>query len=506
MTQNRDNLNEEELNQVRDMVWNSYIQSALIANEAKELGLTVTDDEMRDILNQGTNPMLLQTPFVNQQTGRFDANSLKQFISEYKKAQTSNPQQAEQFRVIYNYWTFIEKTLRQQTLAQKYQNLLASSFLSNPVEAKQAFEEENNESDIQLAAFTYASVADKDVKITDADLKAKYEEVKERFKQYEETRDIKYVAVKVTASAADRVALDKQLQGYAAQLATAEDPSEIVRKANSTVPYLGVPVLKSAFPYDIAQQIDSLSVGTTTAIKTNPQDNTYNVIRLISKQELPDSIQFRAIQIGGASIDEARNRADSVMKALNSDAAQWDALAKKYGQTGESQWMTTQQYQGATSMNTEDKTFINALNSMASGELRNLETASGNIIIKVTDRKNPQTKYVAAVLKTKIVFSDETQNKEYNKFSQYVSENQTLEGLEKSAKKNNYTVLSLQDIRSAQHNIANISGTHEALKWAFEAEEGQVSPLYECGDNDSLRVLFVTKIHETGYRPFDDEM
>ncbi len=506
MTQNRDNLNEEELNQVRDMVWNSYIQSALIANEAKELGLTVTDDEMRDILNQGTNPMLLQTPFVNQQTGRFDANSLKQFISEYKKAQTSNPQQAEQFRVIYNYWTFIEKTLRQQTLAQKYQNLLASSFLSNPVEAKQAFEEENNESDIQLAAFTYASVADKDVKITDADLKAKYEEVKERFKQYEETRDIKYVAVKVTASAADRVALDKQLQGYAAQLATAEDPSEIVRKANSTVPYLGVPVLKSAFPYDIAQQIDSLSVGTTTAIKTNPQDNTYNVIRLISKQELPDSIQFRAIQIGGASIDEARNRADSVMKALNSDAAQWDALAKKYGQTGESQWMTTQQYQGATSMNTEDKTFINALNSMASGELRNLETASGNIIIKVTDRKNPQTKYVAAVLKTKIVFSDETQNKEYNKFSQYVSENQTLEGLEKSAKKNNYTVLSLQDIRSAQHNIANISGTHEALKWAFEAEEGQVSPLYECGDNDSFLVLVVTKIHEKGYRPFDDEM
>ena len=174
MTQNQDNLSEAELNQVRDMVWNTYVQTALIAKEAKELGLTVTDDEMRDILNKGTNPMLLQTPFVNQQTGRFDANALKQFINEYKKVQTSNPQQAEQYRTIYNYWTFIEKTLRQQTLLQKYQTLLASCFLSNPVEAKQAFEEENNEADIQLAAFTYGSVADKDVKVTDEDIKAKY--------------------------------------------------------------------------------------------------------------------------------------------------------------------------------------------------------------------------------------------------------------------------------------------------------------------------------------------
>ena len=100
MTQNQDNLSEAELNQVRDMVWNTYVQTALIAKEAKELGLTVTDDEMRDILNKGTNPMLLQTPFVNQQTGRFDANALKQFINEYKKVQTSNPQQAEQYPLV----------------------------------------------------------------------------------------------------------------------------------------------------------------------------------------------------------------------------------------------------------------------------------------------------------------------------------------------------------------------------------------------------------------------
>jgi peptidyl-prolyl cis-trans isomerase D len=153
MTQGRDNLSEDEVNQVRDMVWNQYVQNALIAKEAAKLGLKVTDDEVRDILNQGTNQMLMQTPFVNQQTGRFDANSLKQFIAEYKKAEQSNPQQAEQMRPIYNYWNFIEKNLRQQLLSQKYQSLLAATFVSNSVEAKQAFNEENEEANIQLAAF-----------------------------------------------------------------------------------------------------------------------------------------------------------------------------------------------------------------------------------------------------------------------------------------------------------------------------------------------------------------
>lgn len=505
MTQGKENFNEDELNQVRDMVWNSYIQTALIAKEAKKVGLRVTDDEVRDILNQGTNPMLMQTPFTNQQTGRFDANALKQFMSEYKKAQTGNPQMVEQYRAIYNYWQFIEKTLRQQTLAQKYQALLGSCFLSNKVEAKQAFEEENTEANIQIAAFPYSTIADKDVKVEDADIKAKYNEVKGRFKQYEETRDIKYVSFKVTASATDRAQLNKQVTDFASQLATSEDPSEIVRKSGSTVPYTGVPVLKSAYPNDIAAMLDSISVGSTTAMKENTADNTLNVIRLISKQELPDSVEFQAIQVGGETVDAAHNRADSIMAALKADASQWDALAKKYGQTGAKQWMTTQQYQFAPSLDADTKEYIKAINTMAANELRNITTASGNIILKVTDRKAFQTKYVAAVIKCDINFSKDSYSKAYNKFSQYVSENMTIEALEKGAKKYGFQVIPDNDLRSSQHNIAGIHSSHDALKWVFEAKEGEISPLYECGDNDNLLVVALTKIHEKGYRDMDDE-
>lgn len=505
MTQGRDNLSEDEINQVRDMVWNQYVQNAIISREAEKLGLRVTDDEIRDILNQGTNQMLMQTPFVNQQTGRFDANSLKQFINEYKKTQQTNPQQAEQMRPVYNYWNFMEKNLRQQLLSQKYQALLANTFVSNNIEAKQTFNEENEEASIQLAALPYSSVADKDIQISDADLKAKYKEMKARFKQYEETRDIKYVSVRVQASAADRAAITKQVQEYASQLATAEEPSEIIRKSGSNVAYLGVPVMNSAYSNDITEILDSIPVGTTTAIKENKQDNTLNVVRLISKQELPDSVQFQVIQVGAETIDAARTKADSIMNALRADATQWDALAKKYGQTGAQQWLTTRDYQYAPSLDVDTKAYLNALNTMQTGEIKNLATNSGNIIIKVNDRRAMQTKYLAAVIKTPISFSKDTYSAAYNKFSQYVSENQDIESLEKNAKKYGYQVLENQDVSSSQHNIAGIHGTHEALKWVYEADENAISPLYECGDNDNLLVVALTKIHEKGYRDLNDE-
>ena len=499
----RDSFTEDELNQVRDQVWNNYVQTKLIEDEAKKLGLTVTDDEIRNILNQGTNQLLLQSPFVNQQTGRFDANALKQFMNEYEK--NTNPQFKEQNQKIYNYWQFIEKTLRQQTLAQKYQVLLDHTFFSNPVEVRQTFDEEINESAIDLAAFPYSSIEDKDVQVSDADLKAKYNELKPRFKQYNETRDIKYVAVRVKASAGDKAALMKEITEYAAQLAAAEDPSEVIRKSGSKVAYLGVPVTKSAFPSDIQSLIDSTSVGTTTAVKENVEDNTLNVLRLISKAVLPDSIEFQAIQVGGETPEDAHKRADSIYNALSADATQWEAIAKKYGQTGEKTWLTTQQYQYSPSLDADTKTYINALNYASVGALKNIQTTAGNIIVKITKRKAMTTKYVAAVIKTDIAFSKDTYSQAYKKFSQFFSESQTIGDLEKNAKKYSYTVETASNTHNTQRYVANLRATREALKWIFDAKEGAVSPLYECGENDAFLVVGLTKIHKKGYRSLDDE-
>ncbi len=506
MQQGQDNLPEEQMNQVKDMVWNSYIQNKIVAHEAEKLGLTVTDAELQDILKTGTNPMLAQTPFVNQQTGRFDVSALQKFLADYK-AQKANPsanaQMMDQYTKIYNYWSFIEKTLRQQTLAQKYQSLLAHCFLSNPVEAKMAFKEENEESKIQLAAFPYSDIQDDKVKVVESDLKAKYDEMKARFKQPVESRDIKFVDIQVEASQADRAALNKEFAGYHTQLAAAADPTEVVRKSASTVAYLGIPVGKDAFPSDIAATLDSMAVGATTAVKANKADNTLNIVKLVNKQQLPDSIQYRVIQVAAASVAEAKTKADSIQGAI-SGGVDFEAIAKKYGQTGEKAWMTTRQYEFAQSMDKDNKAFINALNTQAVNATSQLQLGQGYVILQVCDRKAMIEKYTAAVIKKNIDFSQDTYRTAYNKFSSFVSANQTADEIVKNAAKSGYKVQDLKDITTATHYVANIHSTREALKWIFEAKEGSVSPMYECGNNDHLLVVVLDKINRIGFRGLDD--
>ena len=506
MQQGQDNLPEEQMNQVKDMVWNSYIQNKIVAHEAEKLGLTVTDAELQDILKTGTSPMLAQTPFVNQQTGRFDVSALQKFLADYK-AQKANPsanaQMMDQYTKIYNYWSFIEKTLRQQTLAQKYQSLLAHCFLSNPVEAKMAFKEENEESKIQLAAFPYSDIQDDKVKVVESDLKAKYDEMKARFKQPVESRDIKFVDIQVQASQADRAALNKEFAGFQTQLAAAADPTEVVRKSASTVAYLGIPVGKDAFPSDIAATLDSMAVGATTAVKANKADNTLNIVKLVNKQQLPDSIQYRVIQVAAASVAEAKTKADSIQGAI-SGGADFEAIAKKYGQTGEKAWMTTRQYEFAQSMDKDNKAFINALNTQAVNATSQLQLGQGYVILQVCDRKAMIEKYTAAVIKKNVDFSQDTYRTAYNKFSSFVSANQTADEIVKNAAKSGYKVQDLKDITTATHYVANIHSTREALKWIFEAKEGSVSPMYECGNNDHLLVVVLDKINRIGFRGLDD--
>lgn len=509
LTMRTDNLSEDQLNQLKDQVWQQLVSERVMKEDCKKLGLTVTEDELQNVLNDGTNQLLTQTPFVNQQTGRFDVSILKQFIDAYRKAEASNnSQQLDQMRPAYNYWLFVEKNLRTQLLAQKYQSLLANCVLSNKVEAKMAFNEENEEAQIQLASIAYNTIKDADIKVTDEELKAKYEELKPAFRQQQETRDVKMVDVQVKASATDRAQLQKDMAGYQKQLAEAADPTQVVSKSGSMIQYIGLPVSGKAFQQypDIASKIDSMAVGTTGVVE-NTKDNTYNIVRILSRTELPDSVEFRQIQVGGKTLEAARASADSIQKALAA-GGDFQAIAKRYGQDSTTTWFTGAMYEQASTMSQDNRTYIEALLNGAVGSTQNIELTQGNVVIQVLNRKAMKSKAVAAVIKKEIRFSDNTYSKAYNRFSQFVTQSQaSLADLQKHATKFGYTVQDLNDFATSSHTVGNVggSGIRDAIKWIFEAKEGQVSQLFEAGkENDHLLVLCMTKIHPQGYRPWDD--
>ena len=519
MTQGKTTFTDDEDAALKEQVWQSFVTNKLIEAEAAKLGLTVTDQEVRNVMAEGTNPMLAQSPFVNQQTGRFDANMLKSFLDEYKKMQAGTSQVPEQYREqydkIYSYWQFVEKTLKETLLQQKYNALLQMSITSNPVEGKLAYESTSTSKDLLLAAVPYTSINDNDVKVSDEELKAKYEEMKESFKLDADAKDIKYVAVSVKASAADKAELDKKMAEFAQEIGTTEDVASLVRRAQSSVTYIDIPRTADAFPQDISAQLDSMGVGAVKGPYYNVTDNTENIIRLIAKTQAPDSIQVRQIQVGGKDLDEARQRADSVYNALKG-GADFATLAKKYGQTGDSTWLVSSMYENA-SMDEENLSFVNKAQSMAVGEMTNIDFPQGNIILQVVDRRNMVTKYNAAVIKCPLNYSSETSKAEYNKFSKFIAENKTFEAMEKNAAKAGYNVQTLNGVTTEdffsmryfsqpgmeRHMMRWIS--QDAKKWLFDqAEDGQVSPLYVCDNGNHLLVVGVTKSYKKGYLSLED--
>lgn len=519
MTQGKTTFTDDEDAALKEQAWQSFVSNKLIEAEAEKLGLTVTDQEMRNVLADGTNPMLAQSPFVNQQTGRFDANMLKSFLDEYKKMQAGSSNVPEQYREqydkLYSYWQFVEKTLKETLLQQKYNALLHMSITSNPVESKLAYEATSTNKDVVLAAVPYSSINDNDVKVSDEELKAKYNELKENFKLNADSKDIKYVAVTVKASDADKAELDKKMAEYAQEIATTDDVAGVVRRAQSSVIYIDVPRTANAFPADISAMLDSMGVGGVKGPFLTVSDNTQNIIRLLAKTQAPDSIQIRQLQVGGKDIEDARKRADSIYTALKA-GADFTEMAKKYNQSADSTWLVSNMYENAT-MDEDNLAFINKAQTMAVGEMANIDFPQGNIILQVTDRKNMVTKYNAAVIKCPVNYSPETSKAEYNKFSKFIAENKTIESMEKNAAKAGYNVQTLNGITTEdffsmqyfsqpgmdRHMMRWIS--NDAKKWIFdEAEDGQISPLYVCDNGNHLLVVGVAKSHEKGYMPLDD--
>ena len=500
--QGRDNLDEEQLNGLRDYIWQNCINNKIIETEAKKLGLTVTDEELVQIIQDGTHPALMQTPliaeFVDRQTGKFDVTKVNSY-REYMKNQAANNAQIQvQYELFERCWPRAEKMLAQKVLETKYTALLAGCILSNPISAKASFDNQNVETDVVVASLPYRDVNDNDVEVSDADIKAKYEEVKERFKTYEEYRDIKYVTYKVVASQKDRDDLMAIMQKASADFKDSVAISDILRTTKSSVPYLGLPVTRESLPTDLADSITKMSVGQVTA-PFESRDNTYNVVKFLGKVTVPDSIEFRVISVPG-STPAALASVDSIVKALNAGAV-FDSIAKNYGQRAEKAWFRSNYYESASTLTPDDKLYFSKLMYSPVNAINKIQFSEGNIILQVTDHRGSVEKYDVAIVKRSIDFSPETATEAYNKFCQFVSESNNVDGLEAKAAEYGYVVRDLSRT-NADHNLANIPPTHEALRWLFsDAKEGDLSQVFDrCGNNDQMLVVGLSAINPVGYR------
>ena len=509
MGQLPENPDNQTMTQLREMVYQNYINSQMLEEECERLGITVTTAELQNIIKNGSNQVLMQTPFRTQQ-GTFDYASLQQFLKQYKDMQKNSAQipaeQREYFERIYRMWIYTEKELRKSVLMEKYQVLLGSLILSNPVSAKAAFEARNNETDVLLAALPYTSIEDKDVKVEESDVKAKYEEYKDFFFRPSQTRDIKYIDVVIKASKEDEEALNKDMAEYAAQLRDSSLSVEnVVRRSQSSISYSALPLSKKAFPRDIAARFDSMAVGSQCAPYYNAADNTMNIIKMMGKVMRPDSVEVREIAATGKDLDAAKKTADSIYNALQA-GANFDTIAKAYNQPATKHWITSNMYEGSQ-INEDNRKYLEVVTTAAANSINKIELGAGVIILEVTDRRNVEEKYNVAVIKREMSFSNKTTNDNFNKLSSFIASHKTVKEMEENSK-GEFSILPCNEFNAMTAAVPGIEESREVIRWAYneETKVGDVSEIFYCGKKrEHLVVAVLEAIHEEGYADYKEE-
>ena len=497
---------EEEQNSLKDEVWSTMVRDRILYKEAAGIGLTVTDAEVRDAIERGDDQFLQRTPFSNADGG-FDADVLKSFLAFYNELdeETVSPDEYAYYKSMYNYWLFIEKNIKTNVLYDKYTALVNAAIVSNPVAARNAFDNRILRADVLIASLPYSTVSDADVKVSSADLKAVYNENKPALYNYSENRDIVFIDYEIQPTQADRDATLADMNEVVDQMESdIDDYASFLRRVGSVVSFSEVARSAKNLPEDVAERLDSVKAGGVFGPYYNANEDTYNAFKYISDATGYDSIQYAMIQVIMADEEAADKRADSIVAAAKQRGADFSAIAQNYGQIAAEQWIAADSYEPAT-ISGDNALYLNTLNGMKKGEVAKLKISGGILVIKVSDVKTPLKKYNLAIVKRPVEFSEETSNAAYNKLSAFLSLNTTVEDLRNNAEDSDFRLLYYPNFENYNHTVGGVPRTREAIRWVFDAQEGEVSRIYEVGDaNDHLLAVGVEKIHPRGTRSLED--
>ena len=498
---------EAELAYIKEEAWGVFTQLAIAEKQAKELGITVTNEEIMDILNNNSSMYLnsIYHPFRTE--AGFSTDDLNAVIAAHSQMMKDGASYDSNLAALYSCWKYMEKRIKLEALTNKQVKLIENATIANPVLAKKNFEMNDNAFNLEVAAFPYTSVADSLVNISDKEIEDYYKANKEYFyEQTQETRDIKYISVKINASESDKQELLAQMNEYANELKSGSKEYErIVRSAQGELEYNDLFWTKEAFPEDIQVRLDQAQVNEVVGPYLNPSDNSYNVFTITEKSVAPDSLLIRAIVVNSQSSEEVVATTDSLLNLLN-NKADFKEVAKNYAHV-DSLWMTSKEFYAVGIIDNAEaqKAIYNAKAGVYS--TADFKTIPGKLIYQVISKKGKNDVYNLAVIKKEIAFSSETYDMAYNKLSQFISDCKNVEDINSKAMENGYRVQKMNDLNASVKNINNIPQSYSVVKWALSEDRkaGDFSNIEECG-NEYLLFAFVTRVNPKGYIALDKEI
>lgn len=500
MQQQASQIPSEVQSQIREQVWQNFIDETLLGEQTAKLGLQVTAAEVTDMYT-GTfiHPYLRQN-FTNPQTGQYDAAYVNRIIENFDQLDT-----ADRMR-----WVEMEKTVKKDRQQQKYAGLIMNGlYMPKPIAAKIA-EYSAEASNVRIAALPYQSVKDEEITVADADYKNYYEEHKAEFRVMEEMRDLEFIVYPVNPTQKDLAQIESDVNKVWEEFQTLpNDEIPFFVNAESEHSYDSSYVKSSSFAAPLSEQIAAAEAGTFIAPAI--VGNEWMMAKVISTAVRPDSLRASAIYIlnskAGSSIttrsnDQAKVLADSVLALLRSNKMPFEAALEKFSddpQKNDNKGDINWQPDGAYGFLNEDL----VSNPVGSYFVKEDPRGIGYLVVKVTDKTPATKKYRVALITREIIPSKATNDAIFSTAHQFASRNRTLSAFESAAQEGNLQVRNAR-VNLMSENLAGISNARQIVQWAFneETETGMVADqVYEC---DGMFVVVALKdVFKKGFATLD---
>ncbi|MDP4655571.1 MAG: SurA N-terminal domain-containing protein [Algoriphagus sp.] len=484
---------EAELVSVREQAWQALIVERVFQEEYDKLGLTISSQELIDMV-QGKNIVPeLRAQLMNPQTGQFDKTQLITFL---QSLETADPAQQAA-------WAQQEKLFAQARSRVKYDNLIATTEYATTAEAKFEHKLANTIADASILFVPYYVIPDGDIQIQDSELSAYLSKNKEKFK-VGNAANLEYVSFSILPSGEDSAAVISRITALTDELKAAENDSAFVSK-NSELQQ----------PFQTFAPGDQLPVALTTNVDVPAKGETYGpfitanssyvTYKITDQYQGTPRMRASHILFGTEGMDDSgkaavKTQAETVLAEIKA-SGNFEVAARQYGQDGTAQnggdlgWFAKADFV---------EPFANATYAARSkGLLPNLvETEYGYHIIQVTEL--PATSYTKlAILELELVASDLTRNEAFRNADAFVAESGNRNEFTENATEKGFRIIQANNVDPTSRNLNNLTDARQVVIWAFsEAAVGEVSTVFEL--NDAYLVASLVSRKEEGEAKLED--
>ena len=455
----RSDFDEDTYAQIRNQVWNMFVMDYTLRAQAKEIGMDITADELTELcVGNNVHQILRGRRAFMDENGQFSREAVKNLINAINEGsedaeQNANLQQAK------TYWLYWEKAVRISYMQEKYTNLLQHLFKANSLDAEYAFNGRQNGVSAEYVMQPYYTVADSLVKVSESDIKALYKQHKE---QYEQTpnRTIKYVTFDIAPSEDDFKAAETLMTNLQEEFKTTEDVSLVVN-TNSDIMYDGRDYSEETVPAQFKEFAFAKGAKAGQCTDILFENNTYAMARIMQAgYSLPDSVELKAV------VEDGEDQELGWFKAAD--------LPKNIAEP--------------------------ALNGKR-GEKFTVAMGMGEQTYEIMEIGKPTPKVKLAILAREVTPSSKTYSAIYNSAKQFIVENNNAEAMEAAAQEAGMTILPQYNLTNNTDKVGQLQQSRPIVRWAFEAKEGQVSDVFECGQQFVVAAL--VEVNDGEYRPLD---